>query len=118
MYSILSLGFFTGHFRFNFFAKEKKQSIDMLLCFSNITVFGKVGTWMDLNLLSTYEEPTGLTTRPWGRGQESWVLKSPASSSDVQSSSCSGHEAPRKQDQWSPHRVQSNLGTSTLQASV
>lgn len=44
MYSILSLGFFTGHFRFNFFAKEKKQSIDMLLCFSNITVFGKVGT--------------------------------------------------------------------------
>lgn len=44
MYSILSLGFFTRHFRFNFFAKEKKQSIDMLLCFSNITVFGKVGT--------------------------------------------------------------------------
>ena len=44
MSSILSLGLFIGHFRFNFFAKEKKQSIDMLLCFSKITVFGKVGT--------------------------------------------------------------------------
>ena len=70
----------------------------MFLCFSRIIVFGKlryINRSKSSCLIS--EDHT-----PQGRNQEPRLLKTHTGYSDMQSSFCSGHGAPREWDQWFP----------------